>query len=94
MRGGMDELNAAAVEYLMVGGYVTLGYFWSRAAIVAEEAIESGKGDAEFYQAKIEMANFYYERIMPRVESMIESIGNGSESLMSMDVERFVFLDD
>lgn len=94
MRGGMDELNAAAVEYLMVGGYVTLGYFWSRAAIVAEKAIEEGKGDNDFYQSKIEMANFYYDRIMPRAEALIESIGNGADSLMAMDVDRFIFLDD
>ncbi len=94
MRGGMDELNAAAVEYLMVGGYVTLAYFWSRAAIVAEQAIEEGRGDADFYQSKIEMANFYYDRIMPRTDALIESIGNGADSLMAMDVDRFIFLDD
>jgi alkylation response protein AidB-like acyl-CoA dehydrogenase len=93
MRGGMNELNAAAVEYLMVAGYVTVGYFWSRAAIVAEEAIDSGKGDKDFYLSKIEMADFYYDRLMPRVDAMIESISNGSDSLMAMDVDRFIFLD-
>jgi len=93
MRGGMDELNAAAVEYLMVGGYVTLAYFWSRAAIIAENAIEKGEGDAGFYQAKIETSNFYYDRIMPRVDALIESVGNGSESIMAMDVDRFIYLD-
>ena len=93
MRGGMDELNAAAVEYLMVGGYVTLAYFWSRAAIIAENAIENGEGDAGFYQAKIETSNFYYDRIMPRVDALIESVGNGSESMMAMDVDRFIYLD-
>ena len=90
---GMDELNGAAVEYLMVAGYVTLGYFWSRAAILAEEAIERGDGDEAFYQAKIDTANFYYDRIITRVDALIESIGNGSESLMAMDIDSFVFLD-
>lgn len=93
MRGDMNELNAAAVEYLMFAGYVTLGYFWSKAAIIAEQAIEDGKGDKDFYQAKIEMANFYYERLMPRADALVESIGNGAETLMAMDAERFVFLD-
>ncbi|NND80919.1 MAG: acyl-CoA dehydrogenase [Gammaproteobacteria bacterium] len=93
MRGNMDELNAAAVDYLMFAGYVTLAYFWSRAAIVAEQAIENGDGDADFYQAKLEMANFYYDRIMPRCEALIESIGNGADSLMAMDEDRFIFLD-
>jgi len=94
MKGKMDELNAAAVEYLMFAGYVTVAYFWSRAALVAEDAIEKGEGDHDFYQSKIEMANFYYDRLMPRTEALVESIGNGAESLMAMDVDRFVFLDN
>lgn len=93
IKGDMDELNAAAVEYLMFCGYVTLGYFWTKAAIIAEQAIEEGRDDVSFYQAKIETANFYFERLMPRTTALIESIGNGSESLMAMDVDRFVFID-
>jgi len=94
MKGDLDELNAAAVEYLMFAGYVTVGYFWSRAAIVAQEAIEKGDGNADFYLAKIETANFYYERLMPRADALIESIDSGAETLMAMDIERFIFLDD
>ncbi len=93
MRHGADELNAAAVEYLMFAGYVTLAYFWSKAAIIAEQAIEKGDGDVDFYQSKIEMANFYYKRLMPRADAFIEIINNGSDTLMAMDEERFVFLD-
>lgn len=92
MNGDMNELNAAAVEYLMYAGYVTLGYFWSRAAIVSEKAIEEGKGDAEFYKAKVEMANFYYSRLMTRTESLGAAVRNGAETLMAMDEERFLFL--
>ena len=93
MKGDMNELNGAAVEYLMFGGYVTLAYFWSRASVIAEDAIEAGKGDKDFYQSKIEMANFYYDRLMPRADALVESIGNGADSLMAMDEDRFVFLD-
>lgn len=93
LKGGMDELNGAAVEYLMFAGYVTLGYFWSRAAIVAQQAIEKGQGNAAFYQSKIEMADFYYDRLMPRANALVEVIGNGKDSLMTMDEEHFIFLD-
>ncbi len=93
LKGDMDEINGAAVEYLMFAGYTTVGFFWSQAAIVAEKAIEEGKGDKAFYQAKIDMANFYYARLMPRADALIESINNGSETLMAMDEDSFVFLD-
>lgn len=93
MRKDFDELNAAAVEYLMFAGYVTLAYFWSRAAIIAEDAIDAGTDNADFYKAKIETANFYYDRIMPRTEALATAIENGAESLMAMDEDRFIFLD-
>ena len=93
MRGDMDELNAAAVDYLMFAGYVTLAYFWSRTAIVAEEAMQKEGAQVDFYQAKIEMADFYYQRLMPRADALVESIGNGAESLMAMHEDRFIFLD-
>ena len=94
MKGGMDDLNGAAVEYLMFAGYVTLGYFWSRAAIIAQQQIDKGEGNTEFYKAKVEMANFYYDRIMPRADALVEIIGNGKDTLMAMDEERFIFLAD
>ncbi|MCL4130520.1 UNVERIFIED_CONTAM: hypothetical protein GTU68_000832 [Idotea baltica] len=93
MKGDMDELNGAAVEYLMFAGYVTLGYFWSKAAIISEQAIEKADGNENFYRAKIETANFYYERLMPRADALIESIGNGADSMMAMDVDNFIFFD-
>ncbi len=94
LKGNMDELNAAAVDYLMFSGYVTLAYFWSKAAIVAEQAIKEGKGDTDFYQAKVQTTNFYYDRIMPRTDALIESIDNGADSIMAMEVDSFIFLDD
>jgi len=93
MRKDFDELNAAAVEYLMFSGYVTLAYFWAKAAIVAEDMLEKGEGDAAFLQAKIDMAYFYYHRLMPRTEALAGAIQNGARSLMEMDEDHFVFLD-
>ena len=61
--------------------------------MISEQAIEQGKGDENFYRAKIETANFYYDRLMPRADALIESIGNGAQSMMAMDVDNFIFLD-
>jgi len=93
LKGDLDQLNGAAVEYLMFAGYTTVGFFWSKAAIVAEQAIAEGKGDKNFYQAKIDMANFYYARLMPRADGLIEAINSGSDTLMALDEESFIFLD-
>lgn len=87
-----DEVNAAAVDYLMFAGYVTVAYFWAEAAVAAEKALSNGATEPEFYKAKIATADFYYQRIMPRTLAHEAAIKNGMESMMEIAPENFVFL--
>jgi hypothetical protein len=87
-----DEVNAAAVDYLMMAGYVTVAYFWAKAARIAEEKLKSGEGEADFYKTKISTAQFYFERIMPRTYGHERAIKNGMASLMSIDEDKFLFV--
>ena len=87
-----DEVNAAAVDYLMFSGYVTVAYFWAEAAVAAEKALNNGASESEFYKTKIATADFYYQRIMPRILSHEAAIKNGMESMMEIEPENFAFL--
>ena len=87
-----DEVNAAAVDYLMMAGYVTVAYFWAQAARIAEDKIEAGEGDADFLQSKISTADFYFQRIMPRTLGHEQAIKNGMDSIMSIDEDKFLFV--
>ena len=87
-----DEVNAAAVDYLMFAGYVTVAYFWAEAAVVAEKAIKDGASEPEFYKSKIATADFYYQRIMPRILAHEAAIKNGVDTMMAIDEEHFAFL--
>ncbi|HQQ62742.1 MAG TPA: acyl-CoA dehydrogenase C-terminal domain-containing protein [Pseudomonadales bacterium] len=84
----MDEVGAAAVDYLMYAGYITQAWLWARAAILA-----SGKGDADggFYQAKLHTARFYFHRLLPRTRAHLGSLRAGSYSLMAMPESQFFF---
>jgi alkylation response protein AidB-like acyl-CoA dehydrogenase len=84
-----DEAGAAAVDYLMYSGYVTLAYFWARMAMVANQKIAEGEGDTSFYQAKLMTAQFYFERLLPRTESLKTTMLAGADSLMQMPEELF-----
>lgn len=86
-----DEVGAASVDYLMYSGYVVLGYFWARMAKVAQEKLASGEGDADFYQAKITTARFYFERILPRTRSLVVTMQSGADNLMSLEQDHFAF---
>jgi alkylation response protein AidB-like acyl-CoA dehydrogenase len=86
-----DEAGAAAVDYLMYSGYVTLAYFWARMAVVAQQKLAAGTDEKDFYEAKVHTARFYFERLLPRTLMHKESMLSGSDNLMEMDEALFAF---
>ncbi len=84
-----DEVGAAATDYLMFSGYVVLAYFWLRMAVVAQEKLAAGSGDAEFYKAKLATSDFYFKRLLPRTLVHRAGVEAGSESLMQLSAEQF-----
>lgn len=80
--GNADEVGAAAVDYLYFAGYVMLGWFWARMAAVAVQALAAGSQEADFYQAKLHTARFYFSRLLPRTRSHVAAIDSGLEALM------------
>jgi alkylation response protein AidB-like acyl-CoA dehydrogenase len=79
-----DNAGAGAVDYLMYSGYVTLAYFWARMAVLAQQKIAAGDGDVSFYEAKVMTARFYFDRLLPRTESLKTTTLAGADSLMAM----------
>ena len=82
-----DEVGAASVDYLMYSGYVSLAFMWARMASIALD----GDADDAFLKAKIQTAQFYYQRILPRTESHKLAMLNGAGSVMAMPEESFAF---
>ncbi len=82
-----NEAGAAAYDYLMYSGYIVLGYFWARMAILSQKKI--GSSETSFYEAKLMTAKFYFERILPRTRYHCESISSGAENLMEMPTDMF-----
>ncbi|MDF3030678.1 MAG: acyl-CoA dehydrogenase [Moraxellaceae bacterium] len=85
-----DEAGAAAVDYMYFSGYVTLGYLWAWMAKTAQEKIAAGSTDP-FYKAKVQTAQFYFKKILPRAKSHVEIIDSGLETLAQIDAEHFAF---
>ena len=86
-----DEVGAAAVDYLYFAGYVTLAYYWARMAATAQHALNNSSNDTAFYQAKIRTAQFYFDKLLPRVNAHIAIIDTGAASLMQLDADAFAF---
>ena len=93
-RKDREIISAASEDYLMYSGYVMMAYHWARMAAVAYDKLENGGTEApEFYKAKIQTAEFYFDKILPRTSGHAESMVAPSESMTAMDEESFAFLD-
>lgn len=93
-RKDREIVSAACDDYLMYSGYVMMGYHWARMAAVAHDKIKNGGRDTkEFYQAKIQTAEFYFDKLLPRASGHAESMMTPSEVLTDMPIDSFHFLD-
>lgn len=84
-----DEVGAAAVDFLMYSGYICLAFFWADMARVATEKLAEGTSEEGFYQAKIQTAQFYFQRILPRTTTHKSCVESGANNLMAMDEINF-----
>lgn len=84
-----EEVGAAAYDFLMYSGYVCLAYFWADMARVAQQALDNGTTEEGFYTAKLQTARFYYQRILPRVQTHKTCLESGSDNLLAMKEENF-----
>jgi alkylation response protein AidB-like acyl-CoA dehydrogenase len=89
-----ELVGSASVDYLMYSGYVMMGYFWALQAEKSAALLENGKGEEsnDFYTSKIQTAEFYFDRLLPRASAHKKSAVSSTKSLMQMDNEHFNFL--
>ena len=84
-----DAVSAASYDFLMISGYISMAYYWSRMAEVAAEGLEKSPSDADFYRAKLETADFYFTRLLPRARGHASAMDSSTDSVMGMPPERF-----
>jgi len=68
-----------------------LGVAWAASARAAYRQLEQGTTEEAFYRAKIQTAEFYFAKILPRTTSLLETIAAGPDTLMEMDENQFIF---
>jgi len=85
-----EEINAACVDYLMYSGYICYAYFWAKAVAIASENLSASDNDKDFYEAKIYTAQYFYERLLPRTESLKTTMLSGVENVLNEKINPFV----
>ena len=61
---------------------------------MAAEKLKKGNGSEtpEFYKTKLETAEFYFERILPRAKAHADSMLAPTSSVMQTPIEHFEFV--
>lgn len=91
-RKDRDAVSAAANDFLMYSGYVTMAYMWLRQATVAVDKLANGGTESSaFYQTKLHTAEFYYERLLPRAQAHATSMLSPTRNLMQVAADDMAF---
>jgi len=72
---------------------VTMAYFWALQAAVADKKLAEGNGteSPEFYKAKIAVARFYFDHLLPRAKGHATSMLKPSKTLTKLPIDHFIF---
>lgn len=82
-------MEAAAPEYLRMVALLNMSHMWMKMAQTANEQLQVGAPNPEFYQAKLETARFFAQKMLPEMHSLSKKIGTGPKTLMEMSAESF-----
>jgi alkylation response protein AidB-like acyl-CoA dehydrogenase len=80
-----EEAGAAASEYLRQMGLTAMAYVFAKAVLLAQAQLAQGSDEARFYQAKIDTARFFFDRILPQTAALYLAIKSGKSAMMALD---------
>jgi alkylation response protein AidB-like acyl-CoA dehydrogenase len=80
IQNSKDDASAACNDYLKALGFVSIAHAWIKVLEVSFKDYEQNK---DFYEDKIQTANFYFKRVLPRAESHFKTATTGSDYIMN-----------
>jgi len=80
VQNSKDDASAACNDYLKALGFVSVAHAWIKVLEVSFKDYEQNK---DFYEDKIQTANFYFKRVLPRAESHFKTATSGSDYIMN-----------
>ena len=89
MKSDIKAVFAGSVPYLRLAGIVLGGWQMARAALIAQQKLDAGAGDASFYQAKIVTARFFADHILTQAGGLRTAIVQGSAGVLGLSEAQF-----
>jgi hypothetical protein len=89
VKSDIKGVFAGSVPYLKLAGIVLGGWQMARAALVAQQRLDAGEGDAAFYRAKIATARFFADHILSQAAGLRHAIVDGSPGVLGLPEDQF-----
>lgn len=83
MAANVEDGLAGAKPYLDQFGYVTGAFYLGKAAMAAAGQLDGDEG--AFYGAKIDIARFYADNILPRARAMMPAVTAGAQTVAPIE---------
>ena len=80
IKNSKDDASAACNDYLKALGFVAIAHAWMK---VLEVSFKDYDNNKSFYEDKIQTANFYFKRVLPRAEGHFKTAITGSDYIMN-----------
>jgi len=89
MKTDIKGVFSGSVLYLKLAGIVLGGWVMARAALIAQQRLDEGTGDASFYKAKIATARFFADHILSQASGLRTAIIEGSAGVLALSEDQF-----
>ncbi|MBJ3762622.1 acyl-CoA dehydrogenase C-terminal domain-containing protein [Maribius pontilimi] len=92
MQQGMKNPNDAlsgSYDFMHMFGHVCMGLMWAKMAKAAQEALDAGATDKDFYQSKLATGRYYMARQLPATGMHLARIQSGAAPVMTLDAANF-----
>jgi alkylation response protein AidB-like acyl-CoA dehydrogenase len=83
---------AGATPYLAIVGTVVGGWMHALLALAAQRELASGNSDRDYLDAKVAVASFYSEQLLPRAAGLAASVTAGQGALYAVTPEQIASL--
>jgi alkylation response protein AidB-like acyl-CoA dehydrogenase len=89
VKSDIKGVFAGSVPYLKLAGIVLGGWQMARAALIAQDKLNAGEGDASFYRAKIATARFFADHILSQAAGLRHAIVEGAPGVLALELDQF-----
>jgi 3-(methylthio)propanoyl-CoA dehydrogenase len=87
-RESPNDVFAGATPYLRIFGTVVGGLYLAKGAAAAQRLLDAGDTgtfDADYLQARITVARFYAEQLLPQVHGLVGAVTAGADDLYALN---------